>query len=150
MARRNTRTTTEPRSDRTPRLAPASNVREEVYGAALRCFEEHGIPRTNMAMVAEQAGVSRQTVYYYFPGKDALVVEVMARRVRTLSEELRRAVEPGGMTALLDAFCYSFAVLRQDKYAQLMLKPDSMGLTARVAESDLIMGLSREWYGPYL
>jgi AcrR family transcriptional regulator len=103
-----------------------------------------------MQQIATRAGVSRQTVYYHFPTKDALLIEVIARRVRALRDELHEQVAPDGIDGLINAICYSIGVLHEDKYSHLLLVPDSMNLTARLSDSDLIMGLSREWYGPYL
>lgn len=137
-------------SKASPELVTRRNVREDVYESALKCFEELGARRTNMQQIADKAGVSRQTVYYYFPTKDALLIEVIARRVRALRDELHEQVAPDGIEGLIDAICYSIGVLREDKYSHLLLVPDSMNLTARLSDSDLIMGLSREWYGPYL
>ena len=59
------RSTAEP----APEAAPARrrNVREDIYAAALACFEQQGVRRTLMEDVARQAGVSRPTIYYYFP-----------------------------------------------------------------------------------
>jgi AcrR family transcriptional regulator len=65
-----------------PRTVAAKrrNVREDIYAAALASFEQQGVRRTLMEDVARQAGVSRPAIYYYFPDKDALVLEVIVRK----------------------------------------------------------------------
>jgi AcrR family transcriptional regulator len=68
-----------------PAVAPRRNVREEIYNAALTSFERHGVRGTLMEGVAREAGVSRPAIYYYFPDKDALVLEVILATMSTPS-----------------------------------------------------------------
>jgi AcrR family transcriptional regulator len=46
----------------------------DIVGAALRVFGRNGFSRTQMADVAEEAGVSVGTLYNYVEGKDALLL----------------------------------------------------------------------------
>ncbi len=41
--------------------------------AAIRCVRQHGLDGTSVAMIAREAGVSRPTLYAYFPGRDEIV-----------------------------------------------------------------------------
>ena len=59
-------------------------VRERVMAAGLVTAETHGLSRMSMGDVAKQAGVSRQTVYRYFPSKEALVAAVVEHEAATL------------------------------------------------------------------
>jgi AcrR family transcriptional regulator len=54
-------------------------ARERLLDAAEICLKEHGIRRTTMAMVAEQAGVSRAWLYRHFPDKPTLVGAAVVR-----------------------------------------------------------------------
>ena len=144
------RTTAEP-------AAPAStasrrrNVREDIYAAALACFEQQGVRRTLMEDVAREAGVSRPTIYYYFPDKDALVLEVIVRQVREIHRQIREKVPPvGGLEAMIEASLTTIRLSNENQYLQLLTQPDSAGLTARLAESDIVMGLQRELWYPML
>jgi AcrR family transcriptional regulator len=140
------RTTAEPAA--TPRRR---NVREDIYAAALACFEQQGVRRTLMEDVARQAGVSRPTIYYYFPDKDALVLEVIVRQVREIHRRIREKVSPeGGVEAMIEASLTTIRLSRENQYLQLLTQPDSAGLTARLAESDIVMGLQRELWYPML
>ncbi|HEY4410990.1 MAG TPA: helix-turn-helix domain-containing protein [Acidimicrobiia bacterium] len=144
------RTTAEPAA---PSPAPSRrrNVREDIYGAALACFEQQGVRRTLMEDVARQAGVSRPTIYYYFPDKDALVLEVIVRQVREIHRRIREMVSPeGGVEAMIEASLTTVRLSRENQYLQLLTQPDSAGLTARLAESDIVMGLQRELWYPML
>lgn len=47
--------------------------RDAILGAASHLFLENGIERTSMDAVAQRAGVSKQTVYSHFAGKEDLL-----------------------------------------------------------------------------
>jgi len=127
------------------------NVREDIYGAALACFEHQGVRRTLMDDVAREAGVSRPTIYYYFPDKDALVLEVIVRQVREIHRQIRERVRPeGGVEAMIEASLTTIRLSSENQYLRLLTQPDSAGLTARLAESDIVMGLQRELWYPML
>ena len=51
--------------------------RGEIVAAAARLFTEAGYDNTSMAKVAASAGVTTNTIYWYFTDKDALLVGVL-------------------------------------------------------------------------
>lgn len=64
------------------------SVREQLLAAALDAATVHGISRLSMGDVARTAGLSRQTLYRYFPNKEALVAEVVADETGRLIEQV--------------------------------------------------------------
>lgn len=127
------------------------NVREDIYAAALASFERHGVRRTLMEDVAREAGVSRPAIYYYFPDKDALVLEVIVRQVREIHRRIREKIRvEDGLGAMIEASLTTIRLSAENQYLQLLTQPDSAGLTARLAESDIVMGLQRELWYPML
>jgi TetR/AcrR family transcriptional regulator len=70
--------------------------RRQLLGHAVRLFGQRGFEGTSLEAVAEAAGVRKQTLLYYFPGKDELFdacnQELAARLASTLEEALE---EPG-------------------------------------------------------
>ena len=133
------------------RVAPRRNVREEIYEAALHCFERRGVRETSMDDVAQRAGVSRPAIYYYFPDKDALVLEVVARQVREIHRRIRQKVRPGSaIEGMIEAAVQTIRISRADQYVRLLTQPDTANLTARLVESNLAMGLQRELWYPLL
>ena len=48
-------------------------ARQKLLQAALVCAEKYGLEKINIKRVAEEVGVTRQTVYRYFPTTEALV-----------------------------------------------------------------------------
>ena len=131
--------------------AKRRNVREDIYAAALASFERHGVRRTLMEDVAREAGVSRPAIYYYFPDKDALVLEVIVRQVREIHRQIRDKIRvQDGLPAMIEASLTTIRLSVANQYLQLLTQPDSAGLTARLAESDIVMGLQRELWYPLL
>lgn len=55
------------------------NRRAELAEVALRLWAERGFEATSVAAIAEAAGVSKGSVYLYFPSKQALLEEVLRR-----------------------------------------------------------------------
>ena len=51
-------------------------ARERIFEAALKCFAESGYFNTSLNRIAEEAGVSKALILWYFPSKDSLIVEV--------------------------------------------------------------------------
>lgn len=127
------------------------NVREEIYNAALASFERHGVRGTLMEGVAREAGVSRPAIYYYFPDKDALVLEVIVRQVREIHRRIREHIRvEDGLPAMIEASLATIRLSGENQYIRLLTQPDTAGLTARLAESDVVMELQRELWYPLL
>src|SRR5579884_3788980 len=127
------------------------NVREQIYAAALDTFERQGVRGTLMEDVAKEAGVSRPTIYYYFPDKDALVLEVIVRQVREIHRRIRERIHlEDGLPAMIEASLTTIRLSGENQYIRLLTQPDTASLTARLAESDIVMGLQRELWYPLL
>lgn len=57
------------------------DTREAVLGAAHAAIEAHGIRRTTVSDIARRSGVSRQTIYRYWPDVTSLYAEVLTAEV---------------------------------------------------------------------
>ncbi|HVF32421.1 MAG TPA: helix-turn-helix domain-containing protein [Acidimicrobiales bacterium] len=67
--------------------------KERLYEAAYACVGRYGLAKTTMEDVAREAGLSRATVYRYFPqGKDQLVREVVGWEANRFFMRLTSAV----------------------------------------------------------
>lgn len=55
------------------RTAKAEQTRAGIVDAAMRLFRESGYDATTMRAIADEAGVSLGSAYYYFSGKEELV-----------------------------------------------------------------------------
>lgn len=63
-------------------------ARRRLLDAAGRCIVRRGDAQIRMAEVADEAGVSRSTVYRYFPNRDEVLLGLMLARVDTALREL--------------------------------------------------------------
>src|SRR5450755_4272446 len=66
----------DPRWRRLPEERP-----QQILDAALSVFAEHGIAEARLEEIATRAGVSKGTIYLYFPSKEELFREVVRQRV---------------------------------------------------------------------
>lgn len=84
-----------PRSDAT--AESGLGTAEDILAAAARLFCEVGYGSTSTYMLAREARVSQATMYHYFSGKQALLLELLLRTVRPsreLADRLSEADEP--------------------------------------------------------
>src|SRR5260370_170925 len=62
------------------------DAREKILETACRLFYEHGLHATGIDTIVAQSGVTKMTLYKYFPSKQDLILAVLQRR----DEEWRR------------------------------------------------------------
>jgi len=69
-----------------PRLRPASDTevtpRAEILDAAAELFVSQGLTATTTRQIAERVGVRQASLYYYFGGKDEILLELLTQSVR--------------------------------------------------------------------
>jgi AcrR family transcriptional regulator len=66
--------------------------REIVLDTALRLFSTYGYHNVGVDRIKDEAGVSKMTLYKYFPTKEALIESVLMRRDALFREDLERMV----------------------------------------------------------
>lgn len=71
-----------------PKQARGVEKRERLYAATLARFERDGIVETRVEDVIADAGVSWATFFRYFPRKEDVLIEAIARHFRTHAEPL--------------------------------------------------------------
>jgi AcrR family transcriptional regulator len=75
----------------------------ELLAAALACFKERGFAATRLDDVAAKAGVTKGTIYLYYPSKEELFKAVVRGELVPNIERLEAALgEPGPTAALLE------------------------------------------------
>ncbi|KKC06101.1 TetR/AcrR family transcriptional regulator [Mycobacterium nebraskense] len=67
-------------------------ARRRILDAAGRCIVHRGNTQFRMGEVADEAGVSRSTVYRYFPGRDDVLLGLILTRVDHALGELVRSL----------------------------------------------------------
>jgi AcrR family transcriptional regulator len=105
-------------------LAQATS--ERILDAAVTQAEELGVRRLTIGDVAERVGVSRVTVYKYFPGKDRLIEAVLLREMRRFLRDVDAAVAPYETLEerLVEGFVFALGWLRRHRLLNRLLRTD--------------------------
>jgi AcrR family transcriptional regulator len=107
----------EPRWRRLPEERP-----EQILNAALVVFGEHGLAGARLEDIAKRAGLSKGTIYLYFPNKEALFREMVRHTVVSKIEESERrfGTMSGSATEALTEFMQSYwEFIRSSHFAPL-------------------------------
>lgn len=126
---------------------------ERILDAASRAIDERGADM-RIADVARTLGVSRQTVYNYFPGNNTLVEAAATRSgikfLERLADHLVGIIDP--VDALVESLGYTLEWLPEDRHVQLMLVHDftkaSTGVTSDMSIKfghGILAGLDVDW-----
>jgi AcrR family transcriptional regulator len=70
-----------------------AEIRRRIIDAAYGCFWRSGFRRTSVDKIAEQAGVTKRTIYSYFRSKDDLLATVLLRYGELAAERLQHIGE---------------------------------------------------------
>jgi AcrR family transcriptional regulator len=97
----------------------SSRLREVILETTKKKLESLGFGKTTMQGIARELSVSKATLYYYFPDKEGLFMEVIAREAekhfRTLELRMKNLTDPEAKLAafvqLVNDFCRGFANL---------------------------------------
>ncbi|HEX5435711.1 MAG TPA: TetR/AcrR family transcriptional regulator [Gemmatimonadaceae bacterium] len=96
-------TTSEPRWRRRPEERP-----RQLIEAALEVFGEHGLAGARLEDIAKRAGVSKGTIYLYFPNKEALFREMVRQKVIEEIEAAEQRLATGTPTEQLQRFMHGY------------------------------------------
>lgn len=121
--------------------------------AAGRCIERRGSTRISMGEVAEEAGVTRSTLYRYFPSKVDLVKELLLSRAEGFVSASAAALpEPDNAAASLSSMILQpIEIARTSALSIALFAPESEGIAVSVEmESDAVFDIAMRHYGPVL
>lgn len=68
------------------------SVREKILAASVRLFAEYGYHAATMRDIAKMAGIQAASIYYHYPSKQTLLVEIMESHMRQLNANLERII----------------------------------------------------------
>lgn len=126
--------------------APATDEEavERILAAANKAIDVRGAD-LSIADVARTLGVTRQTVYRYFPSTDALLQAAAMQATGGFLDRI--AARVAGMTdpaeAVTEAIATALEILPQDKHMGLLLGPDRGGAFSAEITSDVALELGR-------
>jgi len=78
--------------------------RAEVRAAAARLFREYGYNAATMDLIADNVGLNKGTLYYYYPGKSAILYEVLSDQLDATLTMLSLVPAGGSAADRLRAF----------------------------------------------
>lgn len=68
------------------------SVREKIRAAAVQLFARMGYHAAPLRDIASLAGIQAASIYYYYPSKQALLVEIMDTHMRQLNANIERVL----------------------------------------------------------
>ena len=86
----------------------AEQRQKSIRRAAYSCFRDHGYHETTVDSICVAAGIAKGTLYWYYPSKQAVFVDILETWAREIMEELYKQFEDAvaqkdWITALTDA-----------------------------------------------
>lgn len=82
-----------------------SGLRHAIQDAAIRLISENGMPDVSMSAVAQEAGVSRQTLYNHYSDLESIVLDAARSQIEMAGQMLAQATDSApDAPAALDIF----------------------------------------------
>lgn len=103
-----------------------SRTRARILEGAASAVARHGLAKLEMSDVSAISGVSRGTLYRYFPNRDALLDELASHEGRLFKERMLAAVEaaPPGAERIRTALEHATRHVREHALLQRLLETD--------------------------
>jgi AcrR family transcriptional regulator len=70
-----------------------SGYREKIIQVASHLIIENGIANTSLADIAREVGISKGTLYYYYPSKGELIFDISERHMRFITDKIFAWIE---------------------------------------------------------
>jgi AcrR family transcriptional regulator len=67
--------------------------RQQIIEAAARLMVQKGIEKTSLSDIANEAGISKGSLYYYYATKDDLIFDITDTHINQISENLFTIIE---------------------------------------------------------
>jgi len=106
--------------------------RAKIIAALYRCMSKRGYAASTLSDIAAEADMSSSHLLYYFPGKDAILVEFFKRVCSDVADEV--AALPDDPTARLDAIAHIFVGERRGGKRRRAVMLDLYGQTVQNRE----------------
>ncbi len=108
-------------------------ARERIIAAANQCIDRVGVEKTTLSDVAAAAGVTRQTVYRYFPSLGDLFNAVAETGAAAFIERMRRhlATTKLPVDAVIEAIVFCTEELPHEPRIGILLQVDDRALFGR-------------------
>ena len=123
--------------------ADDSEAVARIIAATRHAIDERGT--VSLSEVAQSLGITRQTIYRYFPTHEALLGATAMASVDGFLDRL--AAELGGITdptaAVVEGIAYTFEQLARDQYLSLVFQPGKASAFTAGVTSDVAISFGR-------
>lgn len=114
-----------------------------IIAATRAAIDDSGV--VSVSAVADALGVTRQTVYRYFPTQEALLAGTAMSAVEGFLDQL--AAELGSIgdptDAVVEGIAYTFEQLAHNRYLSLVMQPGKASAFTAGVTSDVAIGFGR-------
>ena len=121
------------------RAAQAERTRQQILETAQRLFAEHGYDATSLQMIADEMGLTKAAVYYYFPAKVDIRYEIIRFGVERLSKLLDEAAAIRGRRARVEHLVNGFVDFFVENRACAPMSTDPAAKREKLDEAPLSM-----------
>lgn len=139
--------------DNTLETEVARRTQARILDAANTVIAKVGYKRLRMEAVARGSGITRQTIYNYFPNKAQLATAVLLREGAMVNERAKAAL-PDGLTGveLLSAAVIALVdAARATPIFEGMFEEGSIGYVNELAEHSQVIGrMMHEYWSPVI
>lgn len=104
----------------------SNRTRARILDGAASALARHGITKLEMSDVSASSGVSRGTLYRYFPNRDALLDELASHEAKLFKDRMLAAIEqaPPGAERIRIALEHATRNVREHAGLQRLLETD--------------------------
>jgi len=115
---------------------PFNETRQRILDSAVQCVKQWGIDKTSLGDIAKTAGVTRPTVYSYFPGKDDVIRAALLQSGHAFSARVIRHIKKFKTTGdrAIEALMFALEQLPREPYLTVITQAD---LATRVNDDAL-------------
>jgi AcrR family transcriptional regulator len=131
---------------------PTDETSDRILAAAIEQVEDFGVRRFTIDDVARRVGLSRVTIYRYFPKKDRLIEAVILHELRRFLRDIDRAVTPYETLEerLVEGFVFALTFLRRHRLLNRLLRTEpELILPALTVNASPILAAAREFISRY-
>jgi AcrR family transcriptional regulator len=117
------------------RAAQAEKTRQQILETAQRLFADVGYDATSLQMIADEMGLTKAAVYYYFRAKSDILHAIMQPGIRHIGALLDEAAAMRGRRARIEHLVNGLAdFLVQNRHYAVMASTDPAAKRHRIDE----------------
>lgn len=132
---------------------PATNeeARQRIIDATVRCIDRQGVAGTTLSDVAQELGVTRQTVYRHVGTLNDIVAQVAAQGAESFVDQLvdHLAGVATPAEAVVEGFLFCLRTIPTDPRLSLLLELGDLGTFGREATSSATLAYGAQMLRRY-